>query len=116
MEPWLTILVEDADGVPHRFDVIVDTGFTGCLTLPEAVISRLGLIRQGVQPATVASGEVDRFDYYEAKVRWHDEFRRVQVFESIDQSLLGTELLEGSRVTVNTWEGGDVIIEEVSPA
>ena len=32
---------------------------------------------------------------------------------SIDQSLLGTELLEGSRVVVETWEGGDVVIEEV---
>lgn len=113
LEPWLIISVEDANGELHQIDVIVDTGFTGCLTLPEAVISRLGLVRQGEQQATVASGEVESFDYYAARVLWHGQFRRVEVFESIDQSLLGTELLEGSRLTVDAWEGGDVIVEEV---
>ena len=115
LEPWLIIPVEDANGELHHIDVIVDTAFTGCLTLPEAVISRLGLVRQGVQQATVASGEVEGFDYYAARMLWHGQLRRVEVFESIDQSLLGTELLEGSRVVVDTWEGGDVIIEEVPP-
>ncbi len=113
LEPWLIISVEDANGVLHQIDVIVDTAFTGCLTLPEAVISRLGLVRQGVQQVTVASGEVEGFDYYETQVQWHEQIYGVQIFESIDQSLLGTELLEGSRVVIDTWEGGDVIIEEV---
>lgn len=29
------------------------------------------------------------------------------------QQLLGMELLEGSRVSVDAWDGGNVIIEEV---
>lgn len=115
LEPWLTISVADSDGELHQVHVIVDTAFTGCLTLPEAVIRRLGLVREGVQQATVASGEVESFDYCEISVQWHDQCHTVQVFESIDQSLLGTELLEGSRVTVDTWEGGDVMIEEIPP-
>ncbi|MCE2501875.1 MAG: hypothetical protein J4G13_13585 [Dehalococcoidia bacterium] len=84
LEPWLIIPVEDANGELHHIDVIVDTAFTGCLTLPEAVISRLGLVRQGVQQATVASGEVEGFDYYAARMLWHGQLRRVEVFESID--------------------------------
>ncbi len=39
----------------------------------------------------------------------------VEVFRSIDQPLLGMELLEGSRVTVEAWDGGDVIIDEDQP-
>ena len=31
----------------------------------------------------------------------------------MDQPLLGMELLEGSRVLVDAWDGGSVIIEEV---
>ena len=116
LEPWITISVADADGGLHETSVIVDTAFTGCLTLPEAVIRRFGLIRQGEHEVTVASGEVDKFDYYGIRVLWHGQPRRVEVFESIDQSLLGTELLEGSRVVVDTWEGGEVIIEEVQTA
>ena len=115
LEPWVTISVADANGAPHQIDVIVDTAFTGCLTLPEAVVSRLGLIRLGQHEATVASGVVESFDYHAARMVWHGQLRRVEVFESIDQFLLGTELLEGSRVVIDTWEGGDVIIEEVSP-
>ena len=113
LEPWITISVEDDDGESHQIDVIIDTAFTGCLTLPGAVIRWLELVRQGEHEATLARGEVENFDYYAARVLWHGQFRRVEVFESIDQSLLGTELLEGSRVVVDTWEGGDVIIEEI---
>ena len=113
LEPWITISVEDDDGESHQIDVIIDTAFTGCLTLLGAVIRRLGLVRQGEHEATLARGEVENFDYYAARILWHGHSRRVDVFESIDQSLLGTELLAGSRVIVDTWEGGDVTIEEV---
>lgn len=115
LEPWLTISVADANGELHEIDVIVDTAFTGCLTLPEAVINRLALINLGDRSATLARGEVERFDYYAARMLWHGQFRRVEVFESIDQSLLGMELLEGCRVALYAQEGGDVIIEEVPP-
>lgn len=113
LEPWLTVFIEDASGSMHQIDVILDTGFTGWLMLPAYVIDRLGLTRQGDSPAVLASGIADRFDYYETRVHWHEQFRRIEILESIDQSLLGTELLEGDRVVVDTWEGGDVIIEEV---
>ena len=112
-EPWITVSVEDANGEFHQIDVIVDTAFTGSLTLPEALINRLALVNLGDRLATLARGEAERFDYYAARIRWHEQFRRVEVFQSIDQFLLGTELLEGCRVIVDAWRGGDVIIEEV---
>ncbi len=107
--------VMDADGEPQRYDVIVDTGCTGWLTLPESDIRRLGLARAGSRDSITASGNAEEFDYYETWVLWHGQLHEVEIFQSIDQPLLGMELLEGSRVAVNAWDDGDVIIEEAQP-
>ena len=116
LEPWLTISVQDSGGAMHYIDVILDTGFTGWLMLPVPLINELGLTRQGDRRSILATGEANRLDFYVTTVLWHGQPRRVEVLQSLDQFLLGTELLEGSRVTVDAWEGGDVIIEEVQSA
>ena len=112
LEPWLAIFAEYANEGLGQCDVIVDTGFTGWLTLPEPVIRELGLVKMGNRPATVASGEVEWFDYYETRIVWHGQARWVGVFQSIDQPLLGMELLRGNWITMAAWDGGEVIIEE----
>ena len=93
-------------------DVIVDTGFTGWLTLPEPVIRKLGLLKIGSRTATLASGVVEEFDYYETRIVWHDQLQWVLVLQSIDQPLLGMELLRDNWITIGAWDGGAVIIEE----
>ena len=116
LEAWIAVSVMDADGEPQQYEVIVDTGFTGWLALPESDIRRLGLARAGSRDSITASGNAEVFDYYETWVLWHDQLHEVEIFQSIDQPLLGMELLDGSRVTVAAWDGGDVIIEEAQPA
>ena len=98
-----------------RCDVILDTGFTGWLTLPEPIIRELGLVKIGSRPATLASGEVEEFDYYETRIVWHDQLRWVLVLRSIDQPLLGMELLRDNWITMGAWDGGDVLIDETRP-
>ena len=115
LEAWVAVSVMDADGELQQCEVIVDTGFTGCLVLPEAEIQRLGLVRAGSQYSVIASGSEAEFDYYETSVLWHGRLHEIEVFQSIDQPLLGMELLEGSRVLVDAWDGGEIVIEEVRP-
>ncbi len=102
----------DANGYLQRCEVILDTGFTGWLMLPEADIERLGLVSEGERQGILASGLEDTFEYYESRVEWHGHLYPVEILLSIDQPLLGMELLEGSRVTVEAWDSGDVIIQE----
>ena len=113
LEPRITIDIAGADRVFQTEIVIVDTGFTGALTLPEATVAQLGLTRYGNRPAVQASGERRMFEIYGALVSWHGRLRPVLVYLSDSRPLLGMELLNGSRLTVDAWEGGDVVIEEV---
>ena len=112
LEAWVFVSVMGIDGELRQCEVIVDTGFTGWLILPEADIRRLGLVRAGYRDSIVASGNSERLNYYRASVFWHGQLRTIEVFQSIDQPLLGMELLEGSRVAVDAWDGGNVIIQE----
>ena len=114
LEAWVTLPVMGANGEYREHDVILDTGFTGWLVLPTTDIGNLGLVNEGQHRSIVASGNAENFEYYETSVLWHGRTLAVEVLESIDQPLLGMELLEGSRVAVDAWEGGDVVIEEVS--
>ncbi len=115
LEAWITVSVMDAYGELQQYEVIVDTGFTGWLTLPEAEIRRLGLVRAGSRYSIIASGNEEEFEYYETSVLWHGQLHEIEVFQSTDQPLLGMESLEGSRVAVDAWDGGNVIVEEVRP-
>ncbi len=116
LEAWITLPVMDANGDYREHDVILDTGFTGWLVLPATDISGLGLTHVGQHQAIVTSGSEENFEHYRTSVRWHGRTLAVEVFESIDQPLLGMELLEGSRIAMDAWDGGDVIIEEAQPA
>ena len=113
LEARLPLSVMDANGDYRQHDVILDTGFTGWLVLPATDISRLGLVNVGQHQAIIASGNAEEFEYYRATVLWHGQPHEVEIFESIDQPLLGMELLEGSNVALDAREGGAVIIEEV---
>lgn len=114
LEGWLTIPVEReraSEGL-RQCEVVIDTGFTDWLMLPEVVIADLGLVSQGKVSVTLATGEESQVDYYLTRVLWHDELSWVEVIGSTDQSLLGMELLRGYRLGIDAWEGGEVIVEE----
>ena len=114
LEGWLTIPVEReraSEGL-RQCEVVVDTGFTDWLMLPEAVIAELGLVSQGKVSVTLATGEESQVDYYLTRVLWHGELSWVEIIGSLDQSLLGMEMLRGYRLAIDAWVGGEVTVEE----
>ena len=97
----------------RSIEVVVDTGFTGFLTLPESVIDEIGLDTFGQRPAILANGELRMFDIYGAVIRWQGQERVAIVHESDGKSLLGMALLTGNRIIVDAREAGDVSIESL---
>ena len=57
------------DEVAVRLEFVLDTGFTGDLTLPEQAVSALGLVWHSGMEATLADGTTVDVDLYHATVR-----------------------------------------------
>jgi predicted aspartyl protease len=67
-EPVVDIRVHDFNGAARDLAAIVDTGFTGWLTLPPDLIAELGLPWKELGEAILADGSQVLFDVYEAAV------------------------------------------------
>ena len=109
----VTIEIIDADGHPCPVEVILDTGFTGYLTLPAETIRELGLAPVGRRTFELANGELFEFEAYLASVSWHERLTDALVLRSEGDPLLGMTLLWGSRVTPDAVAQGEVSIEDL---
>ena len=106
----------DGEGRPRSVEVVLDTGFTGYLTLPPESIRQLGLPSVGQRTFELANGELFEFQVYFGSVSWHGRPSDVLVLQSDSVPLLGMTLLWGSRVTMDALNDGEVTIEELRPA
>src|SRR5205807_5760551 len=71
--------VRRPDAQWEEMEVVVDTGFTGYLTLPPARIAALQLRFQQRQTYTLGDGTDVAFDVYLATVRWEGQKRDIAV-------------------------------------
>ena len=109
VEPSLEAVVPVRVRGPHgeeTVDAVLDTGFSGWLSLPAFVVRRLGLEWARSGRAALADGTV-----VDAEVEWHGAWRAVAVDEADTDPLVGMHLLRGSRVVLAVTEGGAVSIE-----
>ena len=81
-----------ATGQQQPIDAMLDTGFSGFLTLPPSLVASLGLTWLGREQGAFADGTVELVDVYRAAVLWEGQPRPAEVDE-VD----GTPLLGGKR-------------------
>jgi clan AA aspartic protease len=93
---------------------VIDSGFTGSLTLPPTLVVSLDLVWLTRQPGTLADGSTVLFDVYEAVVMWDGSPRKVEVEASETEPLLGMSLLAGHEITMPVVAGGSVTITSLS--
>lgn len=106
-----SIEVVNADGRLRQVEVLLDTEFTGCLTLSAETVRQLGLSSVGRRTLESANGEWSESQAYLATASWHGHLADVLVLESDSAPLLGMTLLWGSRVTLETDTQGAPQIE-----
>ena len=112
LSPRVTIAIAGGARIFRPLEAIVDTAFTGWLTLPPATIQELGLTHYGQREALLASNAVSEFEIYGVLVSWLGAVRPVLVHQSEGRPLIGMALLSGCRLTVDAWDGGPVVIAE----
>jgi clan AA aspartic protease len=89
---------------------VIDTGYTGYLTLPSTVITNLGLTWYMQQEGILGDGSLCMFNVYEASVIWDGQIRSVEINESAADPLVGMGLLEGFELKIQGVAGGLVTI------
>ena len=108
-EAVITIILSNS-GRQISVDAVIDTGFTGYLTLPRALIQSLALPFHSQASATLADGTNISLARYEAVVIWDGQPRDIMALETEGGPLLGMSLLHGSRLTMDIVDGGRVDI------
>ncbi len=113
-EATTQIVILGLGGEPHEtaieIEAIIDTGFTGFLTVPPALIQRLALPWLCREPGILADGSVENFDVYVATVMWNGERRTIEVEAVESDSLLGMGMLDRHSLLIEVEEGGSVAI------
>ena len=92
-------------------EAVIDTGFTGFLTLPPAVMTDLRLRYRGRGWATLADGSEVPFDVYGVTVHWDGLPRHIEVDEADSTPLVGMRLLDSHNLNIEVVDGGRVVIQ-----
>jgi clan AA aspartic protease len=110
-EATLTIVVGNSNQQLQAIKTVIDTGFTGFLSLPSAIITTLNLPWSASDIVTLGDGSETLFDLYTAVMIWDGQYRDIYIAESETEPLLGMAILYGYRLQIDTVEGGIVKIE-----
>ena len=114
-----TILVVVRNNTKHNaklksINAVIDTGFTGFLSLPNDIITELGLPWSYRDRGTLGDGSEVLFDIYDAVAIWDGKSQEIEVNSAETDPLIGMSMLRGYRLQVDTIEGGSVVITDLS--
>ena len=97
----------------YDVEAVIDTGFSGSLTLPPTIIRLLSLPFRSRGSAILADGSEAQFDIYAATIEWDGLPRNILVEAADTDSLIGMSLLYGFEITICAVDGGRVTIENL---
>ena len=110
-EPMVTLAVQGPSGRTRETEAVIDTGFTGFLTVTPALVTELGLILEGISRATLADGSEITFDVYDVAVIWDGQPRYVLADVADTTPLVGMRLLDSHNLNIEVESGGRVVIQ-----
>ncbi len=112
-EATILVVVRN-DAKLKSINAVIDTGFTGFLSLPNDIITELDLLWSYRDRGTLGDGSEVLFDIYDAVVIWDGKSQEIEVNSAETDPLIGMSMLRGYRLQVDTIEGGLVIITDLS--
>jgi clan AA aspartic protease len=107
-EAIVQIAVMDSSKQSRPIRAVVDTGYTGYLMLPRSILLDLAWQRAGFQEGILGDGSVKRFEVYLGMVIWDGVMRELEINASESEALVGMSLLDGYRIEIEAWSGGEV--------
>jgi clan AA aspartic protease len=115
LEAILPLRLRGPSGTVELIECVVDTGYTGSLTLPLHAIRALDLTRSSGGRATLADGSIRRFDTYSADIFWNGTWTEIIVSAVGNEALLGMTLIAGRGLWVEAIPSGNVEVRSLHP-
>ena len=90
-----------SDAPLQSIEIWIDTGCTGELVLPRALIENLGLASHGAVQVILADGATHLSETFVCNIEWFGERRTVEVVANNSFPLLGVGLLLGHTLKID---------------
>ncbi len=113
LEAVTTLRIEGPSGQWQEVEAVIDTGYSGFLTLPISLVKDFGLAFFNKAIAVLADGTQGHFDVYDAVVVWGGQSRPKEVDATDGAPLLGMQMLYSHSLNVEVVEGGRVVVQEL---
>ena len=110
LEPRLNLRLRGQDGLVSVVDALVDTGYSGEISLPISVAKRLGSVRGLGGRIVLADGTSIAYDSYNVDFEWLGSRRRVAASAMGDDVVIGMGLLSEHALMIEATVGGAVTI------
>lgn len=104
-----------SSGPDIAIEFVVDTGFTGFLTLPPAAVAATGLPYVADVAANLADNSQIALPVHVATIVWNGQPRQVRILATGKRPLLGTALLDGCELVAQFADGGLLTIDPLQP-
>jgi clan AA aspartic protease len=108
-EVTIPLVIRNESSQTRVIDAVIDTGYTGFLSLPSEIITALNFPWTRIDRGTLGDGSEVTFEVYSVTAIWNGEYRNIPVNEAETDPLVGMSLLYDLRIQV--VEGGNVLIE-----
>lgn len=110
-EAVVTLPLQGPNGQAREVEAVIDTGYSGYLTLPPILAAELGLPFVGTGHAYLANDAEVEFDVYDVTVIWDSQPRDIEADATGSTPLEGMLLLDGHDLSVQVRDGGRVLIQ-----
>ena len=107
----MTLSLQGPEGRAREVEAVIDTGYSGFLTLPTALVAELGLPFAYMGQAFLANDTQVEFDVHYVTVLWDGQPRGIEADAIGNTPLVGMLLLDSHDLSIQIRVGGRVVIE-----
>jgi clan AA aspartic protease len=102
--------VYDILGQSSEIEAMIDTGFSGYLTLPASVIAQLALTYDRSEKYELGDNSEREFEIYRIRISWDGQDRTVFALSTESDPLVGMSTFRGCDIFIAVVDGGDIRI------
>ena len=110
-EAVVALSLQGPEGQVQDIEAVIDTGYSGFLTMPTALVSELGLPFAYIGRALLANDDEVTFDVHDVTGLWDGQPRHIRADATGSTPLVGMLLLDRHNLSIDVERGGRVVIE-----